>query len=494
MIRRHATPALVAFCALLAGCFSRRMLGDSPFILLVPAAASAALAIPLFKAAPAALRRAGALAAAACIGFLLATAMLGRIWVLAHVSRPPVELGEITGFTARLGQDSALTQSSRTILRATTCSVASERLRVEVEARVSVLVVIDGDYRFSQGQMIEVRAGLAPLQGQDREAFIAYAGRADVRTIGFSHPVWDLRSRLRDGIHRSISLIGYPASALMEALLTGGREDIPPELSDGFKRTGSLHILALSGLHAAVIYGFVSLLLAFSSRRWLKFILGTAVLAVYQFMAGPIPSLARAVVMLVTGGAAMLLDRDSEPLNLLAIAGILILVIDPYQAWSLSFQLSFLSLLGLIALAPLLAHPLEGYLPPALLMPLSVSVAAQIATLPVVASAFGVYYPSGLVAGLILVPLTTLMLWLGLAWLLISPVVGSVIHHAAAGAFGALYELIMRSAGFISRFPAITIGREIAPLVSTAAAIVLATLCFLPPMRPRSRAFGRAAL
>ena len=71
---------------------------------------------------------------------------------------------------------------------------------------------------------------------------------------------------MRQWLHRAAARVGYPVSALLEALLIGSREDVPPDLYDGFKRTGSLHILALSGLHVTVIYGIIAGLLGFLRR------------------------------------------------------------------------------------------------------------------------------------------------------------------------------------------------------------------------------------
>ncbi|MCK7521353.1 MAG: ComEC/Rec2 family competence protein [Ignavibacteriales bacterium] len=72
--------------------------------------------------------------------------------------------------------------------------------------------------------------------------------------------------------------------------------------------------------------------LGFLRRRNLKLCLGLALLAGYQFLGGPLPSLLRATTMLAAGGIAMALDRDSELINILSIAGIVLLAIDPFQA------------------------------------------------------------------------------------------------------------------------------------------------------------------
>jgi competence protein ComEC len=266
--------------------------------------------------------------------------------------------------------------------------------------------------------------------------------------------------------------------------MIGSREDVPQRLYDGFRRTGSLHILALSGLHVAVIYGIIAGVLGFVRRPVVKFMLAAVVLLFYQFVAGFFPSLLRATVMILVGGTALLLDRDAEPLNILAISGIAIVSADPFQVFSLSFQLSFLALAGILAIGPLVQRPLEGRLPRIVLMPLAMSLGAQVATLPLVAATFGIYYPSGLAAGLILVPLTTALLWAGLAWLPLYLIPWQFLHDACVRVFSILYGAIEWSAEAFGQLPGIPVTPALVPWVAGASVTAIVCLgAFLPAKR-----------
>jgi competence protein ComEC len=489
MIRRHATPLVVVFCVLLAFCSLKSFFGGHVIFGYAAAIAAASTAIILFTCDSLPMKRAGALFFAACLGSVMGICLLARIEPAGRWTGLPLSPRDVSGFTGRLTQDSSLSEDSKTILRLGLTRAAAEKKGLIVGARGSVLVILDGDYRFFLGQTLVFKTGLASLTTGEGQSYIAFARRTDVSTVGFSGSLWEIRAVIREEIHHSLGMVGYPASALLEALLVGSREDVPSDLSRSFRETGSLHILALSGLHAAIIYGFVLLFLRFAGNRVLKYILGTVMLLFYQFIAGPLPSLLRATLMLMAGGAALLIDRDGEPINLLALSGILILLVDPYQAWSVSFQLSYLALLGLLAVAPLFSRVLAGVVPGGLLATLSISAGAQIATFPIVVSVFGVYYPSGLVAGLILVPLTTAFLWLGLFWLVLSPLLGGIILHAASGVFGGLYFVIQHTASFFARAPGLTVSGAAAPWVTGAAAAMLAILCLLPlkHIRPAAR-------
>jgi competence protein ComEC len=208
-------------------------------------------------------------------------------------------------------------------------------------------------------------------------------------------------------------------------------------------------------------------------------------------MAGPMPALARAVVMLVVGGAARLADRDDEPLNLLALSGIVIVAVDPFAATTLSFQLSFLGLAGLLALGPTLARPLEGRVPRPIAAALGASAGAQLATLPVVIASFGAWYPSGIVAALPLVPLITVYLWLGLAWLVLFPLVGRLLIAPAAWLFDVLYRAIAGTNGLIARVPGILVAPAAAPWWAGVAAVAVLALAMLAPRGARNGPAGR---
>ncbi len=449
-------------------------------MLFAAAGVAAALGITLMHIDAPRVKRAGLLALCACLGFLLGSFAIQRV-NLAGGKIIPLPIPAVSGFTGILTEDSSLSRDSRTVLRVSLIEVQSNGRGVAAGARGRVLAFVKGDYRFALGQKLFFQTKLGPSASQvGRESYVSFVERRDIRSLGFISPIWEIRARSRQFIHRSIGLVGFPASALLEALLVGGREDIPADLAEGFQKTGSTHILALSGMHAAILFGIISLVLRFTSNRTAKYILGVLALAIYQFIAGPLPSLLRATLMLAIGGAALLFDRDGEPVNILALSGIVILVADPFQAHNLSFQLSYLALFGLLAAAPTISRGLKGWIPPGLLASVSISAAAQLATFPVVAGAFGMYYPSGLIASLVLVPLTTVFLWMGLLWLLVSPLIGSLVHHAAAASFNGLYIVISQSAGILAGLPGLRIAAAIAPWAAFGGFAAFMFFCLLP--------------
>jgi competence protein ComEC len=487
MIRRHITPAFAFFILLLGSCLARALPGIDWPVMLAAATIPAAVAVVLARSP--ACGRAALLTLAACAGLFIGALSLARMSDRARAAFLPAPVADISGFSGVLRDDSTLTQKGTTVLHLALRSAVSARRGVRGEARGSVVVFLEGDYRFSMGERLSFRAPLAvSTRPSAREQYAAGAQRGMVHTEGFAGQAWALRSQMRGWLHRAASRAGYPASALMEALLIGSREDVPAALHEGFRRTGSLHILALSGLHVTVIFGIIAGLLGFMKRPGVKFAIAAAILLFYQCLAGFLPSLLRATVMILVGGTARLLDRDAESLNLLCISGAVILLADPWQAFSLSFQLSFLALAGILLLGPLVQRPLEGRLPRFLLLPLAMSIGAQLATLPLVFGLFGTWFPSGLAAGLLLVPLTTALLWGGLAWLPLFAIPWPFLHDLCARAFSLLYAVIEWCVGLFGRLPGLSVTPDLVPWVVAGSSVLLICLSTILPVRVRAAA------
>jgi competence protein ComEC len=493
MIRRHLTPALIAFVSLLLCCLGGPLLARAWWLTAAVSLLPAAAAVPLLAGrhhpgqGPAArtARRAAILFLGASAGLLLGALSLARMSRAADgafLSMPEKDVTQISGIVT---QDSSLSQKGDTVLRLAMREAASSRRGFAARARGNLLLFVPGDYRFSIGQRLLVHAAPGRRTTYGPEQWVARALRVDVVSRGYAAPLWAFRAEAREWLHAAVSGVGYPASTLLEALLIGAREDVPADLYDSFLRTGSLHILALSGLHVTVLFGVAAGLFWFLRARWQRFLAAALVLLFYQFLAGFMPSLLRATVMIVVGGAAALLDRDPEPLNILALSGIVLLLIDPFQAFTLSFQLSFLALAGILAIGALLQRPLASSLPRFLLLAFTMSAGAQLATLPLVIARFGAYYPSGLAASLVLVPLTTGYLWLGLAWIPLSLVPWPLLHDVFATLFAAFYQVIHACAGVLARVPGFRVGADAVPWLAAGAGLA-AVLCaaVLPLKRP----------
>ncbi len=213
------------------------------------------------------------------------------------------------------------------------------------------------------------------------------------------------------------------------ALVTGDTSLVPADLREAYSRTGISHLLAVSGMHLVVLTGILDQLLVFCSlSRRQRGILGIVAVAAFVAFTGFPYSILRAGIMAVLCRVALLLGRENDPLNALGLAMVLILLPNPYAAYSVSLQLSYLATLGLSGLSGPLTDWLSRRLygrsryalrerSPgafALLSSLAVTVAASLPTLPVLVQNFGELSLVSPVVNLLAGPPADLALLLGL--------------------------------------------------------------------------------
>lgn len=252
-----------------------------------------------------------------------------------------------------------------------------------------------------------------------------------------------LAERLRGGIRSLLKDLSPDAQAIYLSMLLGDQGKVTQEMRQNLSRTGTSHLLVINGMHlgavAAITYGLVFWLLRCSP--WLllrvnavKIATLTAALPVvgYAHLAGGSPSTQRAEIMVLAFLLLMFLGRFRDVWSALALAALFILVASPLLLFSVSFQLSFAAVLGIVYLVPrfldlassltMLKEPewASGYRQAGLLRHLrragwrgfellAVSCAASLATAPLVAHHFQVVSLFGFVVNLAAIPLVLMM-------------------------------------------------------------------------------------
>lgn len=289
------------------------------------------------------------------------------------------------------------------------------------------------------------------------------------------------------------TLHGTPA-ALLKGLLLGQKQQLPEDLVDAFSTTGLTHILSVSGLHIGLLI-FI-LWTMFSVLRLPRAVNTTAiltVLVVYACLTNLTPSVVRASIM---GGlflAGRLLDRQTDGVNILAAAALVILIIWPSAVFDLGFQLSFIATWSIIAGYP----RLKGLLPERITRSqtwwacwirdgLLVSIVAQLGTAPIIASAF---YQTSLIspiANLFVGPLVFMATTLGVSSVMTGP-----ISLTIAGLFNATNGLMLEAmvwlTGFFAGIPFASIPTSQPPLTGIVAFYAAATGLIWPPSNRRLR-------
>lgn len=168
-----------------------------------------------------------------------------------------------------------------------------------------------------------------------------------------------LPQRLRRELGRTIKGIFHqPAAGFVTALLTGDREILDEQTLTDLEESGLMHITAVSGLHCGFLISFLSVLLA--RRQRLTALIAYPVLLLYMLMVGATPSVVRACIMVGLSLFAPLLKREGDTPTSLAAAALVILLLDPFAVASVSFQMSFGAVAGLLVAAPRLYVALGG--------------------------------------------------------------------------------------------------------------------------------------
>jgi len=227
----------------------------------------------------------------------------------------------------------------------------------------------------------------------------------------------EIRGRAADGLGR-----GMPEreAALARGFVLGEDEGIDERTEEDFRRAGLSHLLAVSGQNVTLLALLAMPLLAalgISLRERLFWVL--ALIAVYVPVAGAGPSIQRAGVMGALGLLATLGGRRASRLYALAVAALVTLAIDPAVATDVGWQLSFAAVLGILLLASPLRERIvsglgRGRWRRALAEGIAVTVAATLATAPLIAFHFESVSTTTLAANVLALPAVAPAMWLGM--------------------------------------------------------------------------------
>lgn len=212
-----------------------------------------------------------------------------------------------------------------------------------------------------------------------------------------------------------------PESQILSAMLLGYKKNIASEIRDKFSQAGISHIIAISGMHIAIII-FIVILLLINSGLWRQqaFYLTIILIWIFIILIGMPSSAARAGITATIIMLSVNFGRINSAMNILILAATLMLLINPVLLfYDIGFQLSFLAVFGIIYLYPILNALLKKIPESAGIKKiLIITLSAQMATLPLSIYYFGKMPILSPLINLIIVPLLTLILFLGFAIIL----------------------------------------------------------------------------
>lgn len=398
-------------------------------------------------------RRGVALCAALALG-------LGYSWLYARQVQRPAE---------------ALAGRTETVT-ATLCGYASEsgfgaRVTARLEGVPGRAVLYGGE------ELLELEPGQT-VTGQVRLQSAARVRDEDITTFtskgvfllaygrgGFAagegtrgSPRW-YPARLAHAMGERIqALFPGDAAGFLTAILTGDRGVVSEGAYIALTEAGLSHVLAVSGMHCAFLMALAGFLL---QNRRLQALLGVPLLAFYAALTGGSPSVLRACVMLSLPLLAALVRRESDGPTSLLTALFLILLANPFAAASVSLQLSFAAMTGILWLTPKLYNCLAGEkkrgkvwgrIVRALAAAFSASMGAMVFTVPLAAYCFGNLVLIAPLSAILCLWAASLVFGFGMTAVLVSffvPPLGALLALPARLAA----EYILLAAKVLSRVP-----------------------------------------
>lgn len=230
--------------------------------------------------------------------------------------------------------------------------------------------------------------------------------------------------------YRSMGLTG-DALGTVSALTLGYKGDLDRGVIQSFQRSGAAHVLAVSGLHTGLVYVMIVFLITLGKKikplyestfwRALQSVLILLLLWGYAVLTGLSPSVVRSALMLTLVEIARFCARPPLTLNIVLFSAALILAFRPSDLFNVSFQLSYSAVISIVAFSPLFTQHRFDLV--------WVSMAAQLGTIPFTLYYFHQLSNYFLLTNLIVLPLATILVPLGLATLVLGtvPYLGTVL-------------------------------------------------------------------
>lgn len=229
------------------------------------------------------------------------------------------------------------------------------------------------------------------------------------------------------GLYRRLSFQGNNL-AVLSALTVGDKENLSEDIQETYSVAGASHVLALSGLHIGFLYVLLFFLFSLIWRRWIFFkpiglLFIILLLWAFAFLTGLSSSVVRSVIMFSILAVSCLQPEKPLTLNILAATAFLMLLYNPLWIFDVGFQLSFVAVASILLIQPKLYKLLsvKRRIPRYIWGLLTVSVAAQIGTAPLVIFYFSRFSTHFLLTNLWVIPMVTLILYSAIFMLILTP-------------------------------------------------------------------------
>ncbi len=258
----------------------------------------------------------------------------------------------------------------------------------------------------------------------------------------------DLILKARTMFSQKLAMVIPPeesaANAILEAMTMGEKGNLPQSLKLSYRLSGAMHLLALSGLHVGFIYGGLSWIFGWIPKigpsQIFRGIATILFLVFYAIFSGATPSICRAVLMASIYEIGKMAEREKHGLNALSISALTICLIDPSSPSSISFQLSYSAMLGILLIQPHLEGipiwPNHNHILRKVWQTATLSVSCQLATAPLTLLYFGSFPLISLLTNLLTMPVVSVIMTIAPIAVITSDmdiagtITGTILHYS----------------------------------------------------------------
>ena len=195
------------------------------------------------------------------------------------------------------------------------------------------------------------------------------------KTIG-ENKFYTLLGKIKLKLRDTFRYLYKDKSDFINSLLLGQKENLSEAEKVMFSKTGTSHVIAISGLHTGVLCTMIAIIIK-GINRFYKLIILTIVMVLYSIMVGFSPSVTRAIVFVFIMYMAIFLEEKRDGICTLSLIGVFLIVNNPYVIYNISFQLSFLATLSIIYFYKIINNYFK-------ISVISISLSANILTWPVI--------------------------------------------------------------------------------------------------------------
>ena len=256
-------------------------------------------------------------------------------------------------------------------------------------------------------------------------------------TIEGNNLIYKCIYNIKNYMSNTIRYLYKDNSDFINSIMLGQKNDLSEDEKLIFSRTGTSHIVAISGLHTGILSGIVIFAVGNINKIY-KLIILSLIMFIYCVMVGNSPSIIRSIIFTIILYLSFFLDRKTDKISTLSFIGILLVINNPYIIYNISFQLSFLATLSIIYFYGYINNKLNIKI-------ISLTLSANILTMPIIYYNFKGISLLSILGNVIIVPFIGIIIYLTILSLILFKIsihISSIVVYINRFILNTIYLLL----------------------------------------------------